>query len=205
MDWWFSCRISALQSVVAVSISNGRDRGILCWWDLIRSKQLSCVSVCRAQVFAGFSGNSIHNINSPFCFGLSLPLWTRLELEYFNLQRICKHDVRLDDYAAGNAWNTDKIRTQRSRSIKRYPEETVLQKRVSFKLVKMSFCRLSLTFFWGLFCLFVSCIMFFVGFLHVCLRGSCSCFIFEFLLPAAFRLSNRGSPTCWIKTGRLIS
>ena len=35
-----------------------------CWWDLIRSKQLSSVSVCRTQVFAGFSGhgNSIYNI-----------------------------------------------------------------------------------------------------------------------------------------------
>ena len=31
---------------------------------LLRSKQLSSVSVCRAKVFAGFSGhgNSIHNI-----------------------------------------------------------------------------------------------------------------------------------------------
>ena len=36
----------------------------LSWWDLIRSKQLSSVHVCRAWVFAGFSGhgNSIHNI-----------------------------------------------------------------------------------------------------------------------------------------------
>ena len=34
------------------------------WWDLIRSKQLSSVSVCHVQVFAGFSshGNSIHNM-----------------------------------------------------------------------------------------------------------------------------------------------
>ena len=41
--------------MVAGSISNR---------DLIRSKQLSSVSVCRAQVFVGFSGhgNSIHNI-----------------------------------------------------------------------------------------------------------------------------------------------
>ena len=39
------------------------EHGILCWWDLIRSKQLSSVSVCRAEVFARFSGhsNSIHN------------------------------------------------------------------------------------------------------------------------------------------------
>ena len=38
--------------------------GIYCWWHLKRSKQLSCVSVCHAQVFAGFSGhgNSINNI-----------------------------------------------------------------------------------------------------------------------------------------------
>ena len=31
---------------------------IHCWWGLIRSKQLSCVSVCRAQVFTEFSGHS---------------------------------------------------------------------------------------------------------------------------------------------------
>ena len=30
---------------------------IHCWWDLIRTKQLSSISVCRAQVFAGFSGH----------------------------------------------------------------------------------------------------------------------------------------------------
>ena len=44
--------------------ASGGDHSIHCWWDLIRSKQLSSVSVCRTQVFAGFSGqcNSIHNI-----------------------------------------------------------------------------------------------------------------------------------------------
>ena len=38
--------------------------GILWWWDLIRSKHMSSVSVCHAQGFAGFSGrgNSMHNI-----------------------------------------------------------------------------------------------------------------------------------------------
>ena len=43
----------------------GADDGIHRWSDLIRSKQLSTVSVCRAHVFAGFSGygNSIVNIN----------------------------------------------------------------------------------------------------------------------------------------------
>ena len=40
------------------------DHGIHCRWELIRSKQLSSVSVCRVYVFTGFSGhgNSIHNI-----------------------------------------------------------------------------------------------------------------------------------------------
>ena len=44
--------------------ASGEDHGIHCWWDLIRSKQLSSGSVYRAYVFAGFSGhcNSIHNI-----------------------------------------------------------------------------------------------------------------------------------------------
>ena len=57
-------RVSALHSLVAGLISRGRDHGIHCWRELIRSKQLSSVSVCRAQVFAVFSrrGNSIHNL-----------------------------------------------------------------------------------------------------------------------------------------------
>ena len=48
MNWWLSCRVSALQSVVAGSISSGWDYGIHCWWDVIRSKQLSSVPVYRA-------------------------------------------------------------------------------------------------------------------------------------------------------------
>ena len=61
-----SRRVSALHSVVADFIFSGRDHGIHCWWDLIKSKQLSSVSACRAQVFAGFSsrGDSIRNIIS---------------------------------------------------------------------------------------------------------------------------------------------
>ena len=47
MNWWLSCRVLAMQSVVAGSISSGGDYGIHCWWDLIRSKQLSSVPVCR--------------------------------------------------------------------------------------------------------------------------------------------------------------
>ena len=41
IDWWFSCRVSALQSLVVGSKSSYGDHGIHCWWDLIRSKQLS--------------------------------------------------------------------------------------------------------------------------------------------------------------------
>ena len=68
MNWWLSGRVSALHSVVAGSISSGGDHGIHCWWDLIRLKQLSSVSVCRTQVFAGFSGhgNSIHDTFDAF-------------------------------------------------------------------------------------------------------------------------------------------
>ena len=42
----------------------GGDHSIHCWWDLIRSKQLSSGSVCHAQVFGRFfgHGNSIHKI-----------------------------------------------------------------------------------------------------------------------------------------------
>ena len=59
-----SCRVLALQSVVAGSISSGGDHGIHCRWDLIWSKQLSSIFVCCGEVFAGLSGhsNSIHNI-----------------------------------------------------------------------------------------------------------------------------------------------
>ena len=61
---WLSCTVLAPQSVVGGSIYSGGDHGIHSWWDLIKSKQLSSVSVCHAKVFAAFSdhGNSIHNI-----------------------------------------------------------------------------------------------------------------------------------------------
>ena len=54
--------VLSLHSVVTGSISSGGDLSIHCWWDLIRSKQLSNVSICHAQIFVGFSvhGNSIH-------------------------------------------------------------------------------------------------------------------------------------------------
>ena len=48
MDRWLSRRVLAQQSVVVGSISSGGDHCIHCWGDLIRSKQLSSVSVCRA-------------------------------------------------------------------------------------------------------------------------------------------------------------
>ena len=48
MTWWLSCRVLALQSVVAGSISSGEDYSIHCWWDLIRSKQPSSVPVYHA-------------------------------------------------------------------------------------------------------------------------------------------------------------
>ena len=64
VDCWLSCRVSAQYSVVTGSISTEGNHGMHYWWDLIRLKQLSSVSVCRTPVFAGFSGrgNSIHNI-----------------------------------------------------------------------------------------------------------------------------------------------
>ena len=64
VDQWLSGRVSTLHSVVTGSIISKVDPRIHCWWDLIRSKQLSRGSVLHAQVFAGFSGhgNSIYNI-----------------------------------------------------------------------------------------------------------------------------------------------
>ena len=44
MNWWFSGRVLDFPSVAAGSIFSGIHR----WGDLIRSKQLSSVSVCRA-------------------------------------------------------------------------------------------------------------------------------------------------------------
>ena len=78
VDWWLSVRVLALHSVVAGLISSEGDHGIHCWWDLIRSKQLSSVSVCHMQVFAGFSdhGNSIHNI---------IPLLKKEKCTYINM------------------------------------------------------------------------------------------------------------------------
>ena len=35
-----------LHAVVVGSISSGGDQSVHCWWDLIRSKQLSSVSIC---------------------------------------------------------------------------------------------------------------------------------------------------------------
>ena len=67
-DRWLSGWVSALPSVVAGSNSSGEDHGIHYWWDLIRSsKQLSSVSVCHVQVFAGFSAhdNLIYSIIPP--------------------------------------------------------------------------------------------------------------------------------------------
>ena len=48
-----------------------------CWWGLIRSKQLSSVCVCHAQVFAGFSGcgNSIHKLSVSLINGDSLTFY----------------------------------------------------------------------------------------------------------------------------------
>ena len=62
VDWFISGRVLALHSVVAGSISSGGDHCICWWWVRIKSKQLSSISVCRMQVYAGFSGcgNSIH-------------------------------------------------------------------------------------------------------------------------------------------------
>ena len=66
VNWWLSGRVSVLNSVVTDSISSRGGHGILCWWDLLRLKQLLSISICRAQVFSRFSGhgNSIHNIIS---------------------------------------------------------------------------------------------------------------------------------------------
>ena len=47
-------RVSALDAVVAGSISTEGDHGIHDWWDQIRSRQPSCGFVCHAQCFSDF-------------------------------------------------------------------------------------------------------------------------------------------------------
>ena len=61
--WHCLCVIWIDGSVVEFQLSSQGDHGIHCWWDLIRSKQLSSGSICHAQVFARFSGHS----NSDLC------------------------------------------------------------------------------------------------------------------------------------------
>ena len=54
VDQWLRGRFSALPSVVTCSISSRRDHSIHCWWYIVRSKQLSCVSICRTQGLPDF-------------------------------------------------------------------------------------------------------------------------------------------------------
>ena len=49
VDLWLSGRVLALHSVVTGLSSSGGDHGVHCWWDLIRSKQLSSISVCHSK------------------------------------------------------------------------------------------------------------------------------------------------------------
>ena len=51
MDWCLSVRVLAQNSLITGSISRGGNHNILCWWDLIKPKQLSSVSVCRVPDF----------------------------------------------------------------------------------------------------------------------------------------------------------
>ena len=53
-DQWLSGRFSALHFVVAGSISCGGDHGIHCWWDLLRLKQVSSVSICYMHYLPDF-------------------------------------------------------------------------------------------------------------------------------------------------------
>ena len=76
-----------------------RDHDIYCWWDLIRSKQLFSVSVCHAEVFAGFSGhgNPIHGTKlytgQSYIRQTNISLWHKIiygrqtSLRYKNIYR----------------------------------------------------------------------------------------------------------------------
>ena len=54
VNWCLSGSVSALHSVAAASISVVGDHGIRSWWDIIRPKQLSSVSVCRTESLPDF-------------------------------------------------------------------------------------------------------------------------------------------------------
>ena len=45
-NWWLSYWVSALQSVVAVSISSDGDHGIHCWWGLMRPNKVETAVRC---------------------------------------------------------------------------------------------------------------------------------------------------------------
>ena len=103
------CRLVAQWWSFASAFSGG-DHCIHCWWDLIRSKQLSSFSVRQAQVFVRFSGHS----KSVFIHVYSLKLtsstflWGKGEGEaYFNLLlffsfHICGMTVKLSQIACNS-------------------------------------------------------------------------------------------------------
>ena len=106
MNWWLSCRVPTLQSVVAGSISSGGDYGIFCWWDLIRSKQQSSVPVCRALLFGEFSdyGNSIHKVC--ISFYIYLIAWILICYYWFHAVFILQLSIfRPDDCRINTTWN----------------------------------------------------------------------------------------------------
>ena len=77
---WLSGRVSALYSVVTRG-----DHDIHYWRNLIKSKQLSSVSVCHTQVFARFSGHG----NSIYKFLFLDPFWHHL-LQYIKTSTVLR-------------------------------------------------------------------------------------------------------------------
>ena len=137
---WIDGQCYSFGTVVAGSISSGEDPGIHYWWDLIRSTQLSSVSIWGAQVFARFSGhdNSIHNIiplfekNKNVLSNTNILIWTKtgaFRYHYVTLTSvICLHTVK---WSNSSIWHINRTLTSANTSRWSWPgsngDEEILQ------------------------------------------------------------------------------
>ena len=92
LDCWHSGKFRLCILWSLVWFPEGGNHGIHWWWDLIRSKQLSSVSVCHAQVIARFYGNLIHKFWDVefffaafcmYCHSMLLFEWLRISVFLF--------------------------------------------------------------------------------------------------------------------------
>ena len=85
MDRWLSCRVSGVQYGVACRISCSGDYDMLYWWDLIKSKHLSSVSVFCSILHSPFSLKSSFSVKD---FSLLSIRWTKRFWLGFSVKQI---------------------------------------------------------------------------------------------------------------------